>query len=259
MPKKRAMTSEQASQKKTEGHKREHRFAELIGGEVNRGAQTDKKDVIDKKHRTHSVKGGQWWQIFLYARSRLEQNTIFRGLKGLRDPMVECLDVFPDDRNTYKSNKHEIKKALQAPMEKLARALQENGSLAVFLSKSMFNGGEVNYLSVNRGNGDDFHVFAQEDVVENLSEILEVGNSRGRRQGEYDSQKVIFRVKSGTKALNVGEIEIRTDSDLHYKQIKCRFNGEKILRELKRMSKEVDKKIEDRLFVYDKAIRSFKI
>lgn len=259
MSKKRAMTSEQASQKKIEGHKKESYFAELIGGEVNKGTQTDKKDVIDKRHRTHSVKGGKWWQIFLYAKSRLEKNTIFRGLRKLTDPMIGCLDVFPDDRGDYQSNKHEIKKALQIPMKELAQALQDDELLAAFLSKSLFNGGEVNYLSINRKGGTDFHVFAQEDVVKRLTKILEVDNSRGRRKGEYDSQKVIFKAQYGDRLLNVGEIEIRTDSNLHYKQIKCRFNGEKIFNLLKNSAAEIDEKIENRLFAYDRAIKTFKV
>ena len=84
----RAMTSEQASLKKISGHVNEYDFAELIGGEVNLGAPTDKKDVIDRQHRSHSVKGGTWWQIFLYARSRLLHNTIFRGIGNLADFMI---------------------------------------------------------------------------------------------------------------------------------------------------------------------------
>lgn len=40
------MTSDHASEVKIAGHLNEYDFAELIGGEVNLGAHTDKKDVI---------------------------------------------------------------------------------------------------------------------------------------------------------------------------------------------------------------------
>lgn len=94
MAKTRGMTSEAASAKKLRGHRLEQRFAEMIGGRVNRGSQQAKKDILDQNDRTHSVKSGKYWQIFLYRRSRLESNTIFQGLQ-LSELMIECLDVFP--------------------------------------------------------------------------------------------------------------------------------------------------------------------
>ena len=47
----RAMTSGHAREVKVSGHINEHHFAELIGGAVNKGTQTDKKDVVDKLPR----------------------------------------------------------------------------------------------------------------------------------------------------------------------------------------------------------------
>lgn len=46
------MTSKQASRVKLSGHQNEQDFATLIGGSVNLGSHTDKKDVIDAQHRS---------------------------------------------------------------------------------------------------------------------------------------------------------------------------------------------------------------
>ena len=248
---KRAMTPEMAALKKIGGHLHEFDFADLIGGEVNRGSQQDKKDVIDKSHRMHSVKGGTWWQIFLYRRSRLETNTIFQGNGDVANIMIACLDIFPENREDYENNKHDIKIRLQDPMRRLREELQKPKLLPTFLSKGLFNGGEVNYLSIRRGAG-DFHIFAQEDVVRVLSQ-LNIENSKSRRRGQYDCQKVLFKTN-----VNVGEIEVRTDSDVHYREMKCRFNGDKIFALL-------DKKIPHReikknnVIAYGEAVKSFKL
>ena len=221
--KKRAMSSSHASYVKREGHQREHVFAELIGGEVNAGAQTDKKDVIDSKHQVYSVKGGTWWQIFLYSKGRFETNTIFRTIGRIADLMVKCIDVFPDDRSMYLRDKERYKSAIQEPMRQLAQEFDDPRVKQSFLDKALFNAGEVNFLAVQPPRRDIFYVFHQEDVVDVLSRELKVGNSKARNPQQRDCQKVVFRT-----SVNVGEIEIRTDSKQHYKQAKCRFNAELI-------------------------------
>lgn len=70
-----------------------------------------------------------------------------------------------------------------------------------------------------------FHLFSAQDVVSLLSTKLQIENSRARGRGQMDAQKVIFRYDDR----NVGEIEIRTDSKVHYKQAKWRFNSASIL------------------------------
>ncbi len=78
MPKRRAMTSEHASMVKRAGHANEEHFAELIGGHVQRGHHTDKKDVADEQDRYHSVKAGERWQIFLYSKIALKLTLSFK-------------------------------------------------------------------------------------------------------------------------------------------------------------------------------------
>ncbi len=226
---KRAMTSEQASLKKISGHVNEYDFAELIGGEVNLGSPTDKKDVIDQQHRFHSVKGGTWWQIFLYSRSRLLSNTIFRGLGNLADIMIQCIDAFPENRNDYLNDKQLAKTRLQESMHLLKMEIEKPDIFPALLEKSLFNGGEVNYLSILPNNLPNtlpkikkhFHVFSQKDVVTLLSTHLEIRNSKARNIRQMDNQKVVFRYNNR----NLGEIEMRNDSDRHYREIKWRLNS----------------------------------
>ena len=82
--------------------------------------------------------------------------------------------------------------------------------------KAIFNGGEVNYLTILYD--DLFHVFLNTDVVQLMGEKFEVVNSRARNAGEMDDQKVLFR----HEGQNVGELEMRNDSPVHYQQV--RFN-----------------------------------
>jgi len=223
------MPSEQASSKKKSGHANEKHFAQLIGGVVL--ASTGKTDVIDQQHRTHSVKSGEWWQIFLYARSRLVTNTIFQDIGDLADLMIQCIDAFPEDFSDYEMDKQSAKYRLQEPMRLLKEEIEKPDIFPALLRKAIFNGDEVDYLSIlpheikNTSLLDQkhFHVFSQEDVVTLLSTHLEVRNSKARNYRQMDDQKVIFRFRK-----NVGEIEIRTDSKTHYKYIKWRLNAEAI-------------------------------
>ena len=227
MTKKRAMSSEQASLKKLKGHKVEEEFARAIGGEVNKSSQQDKKDVLDRQHRTYSVKGGTWWQIFLYRKSRLESNTIFQSIGEIASILIDCIDVFPPSRDEYLRSKHNYKIALQAPMQALKEELTNKKLLAAFLSKALFNGGEVNFLAI-KARDENFHIFKQQYVVNCLCEQLSVANSMANRAGTYNAQKVLFKyTNQSAKQRNLGEIEIRNDSEKHYKEAKCRFNGHK--------------------------------
>lgn len=259
---KRAMTSEQASLKKISGQVNEYDFAELIGGEVNLGSPTDKKDVIDQQHRSHSVKGGTWWQIFLYAKSRLLTNTIFRGLGNLAKIMIQCLDAFPEDRNDYLKDKHSAKTRLQEPMYLLMQEIKKPEIFPALIEKSLFNGGEVNYLSILPNSLPNtlplsekhFHVFSQRDVVSLLSTHLEIRNSKARNSLQMDNQKVVFRFNNK----NLGEIEIRTDSDKHYREIKWRLNSPAIF-EILTSNLESITLAGQQISVYGKAKNTFSI
>jgi len=187
------MTSTDAALKKIGGHLHEYDFAEIIGGEVNKGGQTDKKDVVDNKHRVYSVKGGTWWQVFLYGRARFESNTAFKGLGNLSPLMTKCIDAFPVDWDEYQKNKMQAKENLQQPMQLLCAELKKPNMLAAFFNKALFNGGEVGYLSILPQDFGDahasskiFHVFFHADVERVLSENIKVVNSRARNSSQMD-------------------------------------------------------------------------
>ncbi len=251
------MTSEAASKKKTDGHEREDKFAELIGGEVNAGNQQAKKDVIDRQHNSHSVKGGKYWQIFLYRRSHWENNTIFRGMGNIADIMIDCLDAFPESRSDYLTDKHTHKIALQEPMERLLQELSNERIFTAFLSKALFNGGEVGYLAIERPDK-KFHIFEQKNVLRVLEANMNLENSRARTDGQYDSQKVVFKIKNAKdRFVNTGEIEVRNDSKIHYREAKCRFDGHKIFELLEREIGMGEEKAPN-VFAHGEAIKKFK-
>ena len=255
------MSPEDASLKKIAGHVNEYDFADIIGGEVNLGSQLDKKDVLDPQHRSHSVKGGSWWQIFLYSRNRLETNTILQGIGNIAPVMIRCLDSFPEKFQDYDNDKITAKTALQAPMRELCLELQKPNIMPAFISKAMFNGGEVNYLSVlpihipteSEKEIKIFHVFDQTDVVSVLSADLQIANSRARNRNEMDDQKVILRFAER----NVGEIEVRSDKS-NYRRMKLRLNSS-------RMYSLLTSRIDPRelkspkVFAYGNATRTFNI
>lgn len=98
-------------------------------------------------------------------------------------------------------------------MRELKDRFQRKALLRAFLMKSIFNGGEVNYLTVLHSD-DRYHVFRNTEVVRLFGEELEVANSIGNPP----EQKVLFR----HDGLNLAELEMRNDSQQHYQEI--RFN-----------------------------------
>lgn len=216
MAKKKAMTSEKASYVKRKGHADAREFAECLGiGKEYKSEPQAKKDVIDLEGHSYSVKSGEKkWQIFLYGKTRFEKDYTFRGMNGLGELFLQCIETFPELRSHYLKNKELYKNNLQKPMRKLCRRLKEKRILAAFIDKSMFNSGEVDFLVIK--NGENFHVFWGREVVEILTQCFEVENSKARGKNQFDDQKVIFKVSGKT----YGEIEMRNDSEIHYREIK---------------------------------------
>ena len=215
MARRRAMTTAHASQVKVAGHRNEDDFAALIGGEVNLGSHTDKKDVIDQQHRSHSVKAGTWWQIFLYGRERLRTNTIFQGLGQVANVMIACLDAYPPTYADYLRDKAAAKRRLQPEMRNLLAELQQPAIFRAFLDKALFDGGNADYLTVFPGpaaapaQGKTFHMFHKDDVVPTFADAVTLRNSKARNPSQMDDQKVTFR--SNLHKKNIGEIEDRHD------------------------------------------------
>ena len=90
------------------------------------------------------------------------------------------------------------------------------------------------------------------DVLDILSDSFVIENSKARTDSQYSNQKVLFKLYR----TNAGELEIRTDSSVHYKEIKLRFNAEKVTSILKEnvSNKET---LKHNIFIYNKAIKKF--
>lgn len=213
---KRGLSHDGARIIRLKGHTDEQEFALAIGlaheyVDDIRG----KKDVVDLNGDAHSVKGGEKkWQVFLYSLSRFEND--FVNMNGMGELLAECIKSFPESFEEYQKNKIVSKEHLRPYMVMLAKKLQDKVNLKMFLSKAIFNNEECRYLTVKEKG--IFHVFSKEDVLNVMIGNLEVFNSRALSKRSFPEQKVILRYKGK----NLGEIEMRNDSLVHYREI--RFN-----------------------------------
>ena len=174
----RASSSDQARAYRQRGHDDARQFAHSIG--LPNDYTNDphaKKDVIDPSGDAHSVKSGlKKWQVFLYGLGRFWTDDAWGTMNGVGDLLAECINAFPTDFKAYQRNKPAAKERLRRPMRKIAELLQDKRRLRSFLNKSLFNGGEVNYLTVKHDG--IFHVFLNQDVIQVFGDNLEVCNSR---------------------------------------------------------------------------------
>lgn len=248
----RASTSDNARKYRQQGYDDAMEFALLIGLTTDyKNDPQAKKDVIDPSGDAHSVKGGiKKWQVFLYGKGRFQRDLAFLVMNGVGQLLLDCIEAFPPIFQEYQRDKISAKTRLQIPMRKLAEKLQDNSRLRAFMYQSLFRGGEVNYLTVKNNN--EFHVFSNEDVVRVLGENLTVGNSRQRQEGQMDAQKVVFKYKGKT----LGELEMRNDSLIHYREIRFNMIIPKVVGLLFEKIPPV-KKYNDKVIIYGRAVRKF--
>jgi hypothetical protein len=253
MSKKKAMTSEKASYVKRKGHEDAREFAIALGiGKEFRSDPIAKKDVIDENGFSYSVKSGEKkWQIFLYGKTRFKEDPIFQAMNGIGDLFLECIEAFPENRIDYLRNKTFYKERLKTPMIKLREKLSNKRILRAFIDKAVFNSGEVDFLVIK--NEGLFHVFWGKDVVEALTKLLEVENSKARGKGQIDAQKVVFKYNNKT----IGEIEMRNDSDIHYREVKFWMSKSLTFDLLKTYINKFNK-VSDRIILYGRAINKLK-
>lgn len=247
--KSRASSSEKARQIRQQGYDDALLFALKIGLDKDyRNDAKAKKDVIDSSGDAHSVKSGEKkWQIFLYRLSRFED---FRAMNGIGELLINCIESFPASFDEYQNNKTEAKEKLRPHMVALANKLQDKYRLKAFISKSMFNGGEVNYLTVY--DKKKFHVFWGKEVEQIMVDNLVVTNSQARQAGQFPEQKVILQYKG----VNLGEVEMRNDSPIHYREIRFNMIKPKMMRLLYEKI-TLKQNYNDDVIVYGEAIRHF--
>ena len=244
------MSHEKASYVKRKGHADAQEFAELLGiGKEYKSEPQAKKDVIDLEGHSYSVKSGEKkWQIFLYSKTRFETDYTFMAMNGLGKLFLKCIESFPENRSEYLKNKGLYKRKLQEPMRELCQRLKEKRLLAAFIDKSMFNSGEVDFLVIKEE--EVFNVFWSREVVDTLTENFEVGNSKARQKGQFDDQKVVFKVCGKT----CGEIEMRNDSEIHYREVKFWLN-KKLTFDLLTSQIKKRRNLSERIILYGKAIK----
>lgn len=215
---KRGLSSDDARKVRQKGHDDALEFALLIGLDNDyKNDAVAKKDVIDPSGDAHSLKSGaKKWQLFLYGINRFQNDDFFQTMNGIGQLLIKCIDAFPLDFEEYQLNKLEAKEKCRIPMRELSVLLQEKRRVKTFINKSMFNGGEVNYLTIRHE--DKYHVFLSKDVVEVFADAVEVTNSKAIAKNQVPEQKVIFKYQGK----NLAELEMRNDSTIHYRQI--RFN-----------------------------------
>lgn len=248
----RGLSSEAARIIRQRGHDDAMEFALAIG--LNTDYKRDpkaKKDVIDPSGDAHSVKGGKKkWQIFLYGRSRFCSDEFFQVMNGIGEILIACIDSFPLKFEAYQRNKQQYKEKLREHMVALKEKLQVPNRLKALISKSMFNGGEVDYLTVKEGGV--FHVFWGRQVIQIFIDNIDVVNSRAISANQTPEQKVIFKYEG----FNLGEIEMRNDSQVHYREIRFNMLKPRFMNLLFNNIK-TKKKYNEFVFVYGDAINKF--
>lgn len=252
MSKKRAMSSERARQVRQKGHDDALEFALKIGLNTDyRNDKQAKKDVIDPSGDAHSVKSGvKRWQLFLYGQHRFENDDFFQTMNGIGQEIIKCIEAFPATYTEYQKNKQEAKERCRIPMRKLKELFQEKRRVKTFINKAMFNGGEVNYLTIKHQN--QFHIFLNQDVIQVFSDNVIVQNSQARAKGQTPEQKVIFKYNNK----NLAELEIRNSGKNHYKEVLFVMNKLVMLDLLFYYIKDKKEFLED-IFVYNQAIKKF--
>ena len=251
MRQRRASTSKQAREYRQRGHDSALAFAQSIGMPADyANDRRAKKDVIDPSGDAHSVKSGQQkWQIFLYSRSRFETDDGFQALNGVGSLLIHCIDAFPPRFEDYRGNENAAKERLRTPMRELKDRFQRKALLRAFLRKAIFNGGEVDYLTVVHD--DRFHIFLNDDVISAMGEHFTVANSTSA-SGNPPEQKVLFRYNNR----NVGELEMRNESPQHYQEVRFNMNKRPAVELLLDNARQHDN-FADNVIVYDSAIRRF--
>jgi hypothetical protein len=250
--KKRGLSSEGARNVRQKGHDDALEFALSIG--LTRDYKNDphaKKDVIDPSGDAHSVKSGQKkWQVFLYGLGRFESDESFRVMNGMGNLLIDCIRAFPPSYEEYQRDKKIAKERLRKPMVRLAGKLQNPIRLRAFLNKSLFNGGEVRYLTVKQDGL--FHVFLNKDVVQVLAACLEICNSRAISAGQTAEQKVLFRYNGK----NLGELEMRNDSPIHYQEVRFNMIKPKVMALLfNKIS--LSRRYNNKVLIYGNALKHF--
>jgi len=76
---------------------------------------------------------------------------------------------------------------------------------------------------------------------------------KARQKGQIDDQKVVFKVDKRT----IGEIEMRNDSDVHYREVKFWLNKDKTFKILQENIQNRSL-LKENVFIYGESIKKLK-
>lgn len=152
---------------------------------------------------------------------------MFQGLGNTTNLLINCLDSYPQNYTDYLADKRIAKIKLQPHMRAILTELNKQNIFKAFLNKALFDGGNEDYLIIFIDAAKlpkyakIFHVFHKDDVVDAFFDSIELKNSKARNANQMDDQKIIFKSTMYNK--NIGKIEDRHDSRVHYKEMKFRL------------------------------------
>ena len=222
MTKKKAMSSEKASQVKKDGHKNEDDFSLLVGGKKITG--TGKKDCLVNGKQYSLKKICKRIQFALYTKN----SEYWKKTDEIHKACLECLNVYPLSFKEYTTDKHNIKLKMGEQMINLKTLLEDKENLKQLLNFFIRNY-VIDYIGFEFT---AYHkIYDAITFIDYLSKNLIVENSKKRKNGEYDNQKVILKASlDGKLPVNIIELEIRNSSEKHYCEFLCVCNRDKLVK-----------------------------
>ena len=295
----RAPSSKVSRDKKLEGHKREADYATLIGGKKIAGTQKgDVEDKYGYLHSVKSGKKWQVF-LYGFDRITKSQHlnilkpcldSFTKDAKRYFEDRIKCISYKEKylkkngEAATKKLSNQDIsnalgeniyiksKEQLSSATLGISTALQNKKILRNFLGEALFNNQEVLFLAIKDTTykkDDLFKVFWREDILDILAVELSPATSlAGRVSVDYNvaGQKTLLRYKRinpKTKKIsekNIVEIEIRNDSDVHYRQVRFNMLSKDVLSLLLNKTKSLDvKEMCKGVKVYGGAIKILKL
>ncbi len=164
------------------------------------------------------------------------------GKRDVIDRGGDMHSVKSGDKKCKNKNKNKLKKA----MINLKNYLSLKFNKKNFLKKAFLSNGEVKYLTIKEN--EIFHIFDGNQVINVIDKSTYLENSKKTKKGDFDSQKVVFKLNDSN--ITIGEIEMRNDSNIHYRQIKYWMSRDKTLELLK---EKITKKKMHSLILYGEA------
>lgn len=196
------MTSEDASNKKKGGHKREKVRAELLGEGAEVISGTGKADIIRGDGKTETVKGGKKTQWALYSLNRLVTDEVFSEKEI--SCIQEWVNFIPDDKNEWKKNRNDYK--INRNAEKVYEIFKNNPLKLI----SYFCGVNiVDILSILDSRTNEWKEVTMEEFSEKISRSI---------KRVYFTEGGKFVIAGGEKNIILFEMELRKGGT-HHKRI----------------------------------------